>query len=88
MYDIESEEYFVSRNVKFMENVFPFADISEMSENQIDAWGWSPDSSDANDDGNEPQTVVRGDDLSASNMPLGTDIGEIGGLEEAHTMQQ
>jgi hypothetical protein len=54
VYDVETEEYFVSRNVKFMENVFPFtANSGEMREIQIDEWGWPHDSSDDNDEGKE-----------------------------------
>lgn len=83
MYDLESEEYFVSRNVRFVENVFPFIDVCEISEKQIHGWGWPLDSSDENDEGNETQNVVSSGDLRGPTVPLANDIAKNGGLEEA-----
>jgi hypothetical protein len=63
MYDIKAEEYFVSRNVNFAEDVFPFSNNNKTSETHIDEWGWPLDPINECEERNETRNIVTTNDL-------------------------
>ena len=86
MYDIETEEYFVSRNVKFVEDIFPFSSNDKVSETHVDEWGWPLDPIDECEERNETRNVVTTNDLGA--VVVGNDVQDIENHEEVHVMEQ
>jgi len=84
VYDIETEEYFVSQNVKFTEDIFPFSSKEKISETHINESGWPVDPIDECEEGNESTNFATTNDLGAAGATLRNDVERIQSNEEVH----